>query len=437
MHIVFWLIAGATVPREGGYRSQVPGEHGSMSSEEHGESAQSGDMSHPQPHDRISVNEAVSKWQLKGKRNIRHLAKSSMDAIDERDFSGSIHGTYHERKRAALGQRASGESLSLWRRYDLSDAFDEADFSDREFCNLMAGGYSSRPASRSQNSFLYRNMDWNDVAWEDHPSFGGPWADRAERFSPRFISHHNLNVRGRPLVVDVELKVQGGYQKEPVPIVSLLSKLDGKAIIGHPIQVETIQDGSSESLIPANDYFGNEAIEQDESRTVPQAWRTARRTNFRVPRPNISSQSPLNSDIAAVNHSYLDDERKPLRKQNLGGSGHKDSSAKKSQAHIPRPTADRKLPKKLQKKVSLNSSQKTRTLSSIAVDRTHGSRAMYDGGNHQMNGLIKSDSSGPTTVTCIPVKLVFSRLLEKINRPPSKVSSKVVQPSSDVGRNPT
>ncbi|KAI9157250.1 hypothetical protein LWI28_019228 [Acer negundo] len=432
------LRSGASVSREAEFRSQALVEHGSMSSEEHDESAHSGEMAHLHPLERISVNEAVSKWQLKGKRNIRYLAKSSMDATDERDFNGSIHGTYREGKGTAFSQRATGQSLSSWGRYDLSDAFDEADLNDRDFCNQMIGGYAytSRPSSRGRNNFGRSNIDWDDMTWEDQPALRGHWADKVERFNPRFIGHYNLGGRSRPMLVDVDLKVQASYQKEPVPIVSLMSKLDGKAIIGHPIQIESLQDGLSESLIPANDYFGNEAIDHDGgNRTVPPAWRTARRTNLRVPRPNISSSS-LNSDMGAASHSFLDDERKSQRKPNIGSSGHKESLLKKSQSHIPRPMTDRKYPKKLLKKVSLSSSQKTRTLSSIAIDRNLSSRAVYDSSNSQMNGLIKSDSSGPTTVACIPVKLVFSRLLEKINRPPSKASSKVVQASSDAEKNP-
>uniref|UniRef100_A0A2P2JH72 Uncharacterized protein n=1 Tax=Rhizophora mucronata TaxID=61149 RepID=A0A2P2JH72_RHIMU len=41
-----------------------------------------------------------------------------------------------------------------------------------------------------------------------------------------------------------------------------------------------------------------------------------------------------------------------------------------------------------------------------------------------MDGLMKTHATGLTTVACIPVKLVFSRLLEKINRPPLKASGK-------------
>jgi hypothetical protein len=54
-----------------------------------------------------------------------------------------------------------------------------------------------------------------------------------------------------------------------------------------------------------------------------------------------------------------------------------------------------------------------------------------------MDGLIKPETSGPTTVACIPVKLAFSRLLEKINRPPSTTVTKAVVLNRDGDREPS
>lgn len=425
------------MPREADFRSQVLQENGSMSSEEHDQSALSGDMSHLHPHDPTSGNEAVSKWQLKGKRNIRHLTKSSMDGADRSDFHGSIHGAYHNVKGAALiSQRALRQSLSFRRKDDCNEAFDDADFDDRDFCTQMMRldggyGYRLRAASKRQNSFNRNIIDWDDMMWEDRPVLRGHWGDRVEQFNPRLIGRYNFGSRTRSFLVDVDLKVQASYQKGRVPIVSLMSKLNGKAIIGHPIQIEALEDGSSECLIPASDYFGNVAVDHD--RTISPAWRTARRTNLRVPRSVLSSS--LNGDVDAGNHSLLDEERRLFKKSNIGGFSYKDGLVKKSHSHALRPTMNRKSVKKMPKKVSLSSNQKTRTLSSIGIDHSLSSRALYDTSNSQMNGLIKPESSGPTTVACIPVKLVFSRLLEKINRPPSKVSSKVVLSSSDAERN--
>ncbi|XP_044499527.1 uncharacterized protein LOC123220961 isoform X2 [Mangifera indica] len=432
-------VSGASEPQEAGCRSKTLGEHGSLSSEEHDHSALSGDISHVHPHDPFSANEAVSKWQLKGKRNIRNLTKSSAEGADRRDFNGSIYRTYQNEKGAAFTPRALRRSMNFGRKDYFNDALDEVDFDDRDFFSPMVGldggyGFMPRAASRGQNSFNHNILDWDDMVWEEQPTFRGRWGHQAEHFSPRFFGRYSFGSRSRTMMVDVDLKVQASYPKERVPIVCLMSKLNGKAIIGHPLQIEKLEDGSSNCLIPANEIFGSsEAIDHD--RILSPAWRTARRTNLRVPRSHLSSSH--NGDMAAESHSFLDDDRVLFKRQNTGNLNHKESVVKKSQSHGLRSVTDKKFPKRQPKKASLSASQKTRTLSSIAIDYSLSSRTLYDTKSNQMNGLIKPASSGPTTVACIPVKLVFSRLLEKINRPPSRVSSKVVQPSSGAERNPS
>lgn len=432
--------SGAAEPRKVEYRSPTLGEqeHASVSSEEHDHSALSGDISHVHPQNPFSANEAVSKWQLKGKRNIRNITKSLAEAADRRDFNGSACRTYREEKIAAFTPRALGGSMNFRRKDYFSDPLDEVDFDDRDFFSPMVGldgGYGNLPraASRGQNNFSRNILDWDDMAWEDQPTFRGHCGRHVEHFSPRFFGRYGFVGRPRTMLVDVDLKVQASYPKERVPLVSLLSKLNGKAIIGHALQIDKLEDGSSDCLIPANEYYGSEAIDHD--RTLSPAWRTARRTNLRVPRSHLSS-SP-NGDMAAETHSFFDDDRRVFKKQNMGNFNHKESLVKKSQSHSPQSAMDKKFPKKQPKKVSLSASQKTRTLSSIAIDQSLSSRTLYDTKISQMNGLLKPASSGPTTVACIPVKLVFSRLLEKINRPPSRVSSKAVQSTSGAERNPS
>lgn len=88
----------AAVPTEPGVSSLESYElldHQSLGSEEPYESALSGDTSHLYSHDLVSASEAVSKWQLKGKRNIRNINKRSLDAADGKT---SIYGAYSEDK---------------------------------------------------------------------------------------------------------------------------------------------------------------------------------------------------------------------------------------------------------------------------------------------------------------------------------------------------
>ncbi|PRQ60674.1 putative PWWP domain-containing protein [Rosa chinensis] len=375
-------------PEVGRYEAQ---ERRSLIDEEPDESTHSGDMPHLYNQDPYFASEAVSKWQLKGKRNTRNLSKRSIDTTEGR---GYFYGPYSEEKAEMSG---------------------------------MDDGYPlSRAASRSRNRVGLNMIDWEDGTWEDRSAWDECWDIKRERFDPVYDDRYNHRRRPKYLI-DVDLKVQASYQKEPVPIVSLMSKLNGKAIIGHPIQVEALEDGLSNTLLSTFDDSGEEAIDNDGGTTLPHAWRTARRTaNVRVPRPHLFST--LDGDEAADDLPFFDEGRPPFKKLNMGSSSHKASQVRRNPPHNSRLLTDRKFSKKVSKKVSLSSSlkTKTRTLSSLAIQQNYGNKGMiqYDSGG-QRDRLVKPESSVsvPTTVACIPVKLVFSRLLEKINRPPSKATA--------------
>ncbi|GMI85411.1 PWWP-DOMAIN INTERACTOR OF POLYCOMBS1, PRO-TRP-PRO-TRP protein 1 [Hibiscus trionum] len=420
--------SGATVsmdPRLGAFQRLDTLGGGSMGQGESDESSLSGEVSHFYPHDPLSMNEAVSKWQLKGKRNVRNLAKRSIDAPEIRGYDGSAHGLYPE-ERVTSRKRLLGQSYH--RNHVFDDDVDVAGLSANDFGAQMFGFdgtgslYMPRDLSRRRNSFNRSIRDWEGLPWENHAAVKREWENKVCHFDPKFYAYSHFGGKRRSMMIDVDLKVQASYQKEPVPIVSLMSKLDGKAIIGHPIQIEALDDNSTETLLSTNGYFGNGLMNHGHT-SLPPAWRTAKRTNFRVPRPH--RPFALGSYEAAEYHS-LDHERKPpFKKYNVGSSNYNAGLVKTSISHhVPGSPTDRQLQRKLPKKVSLFSSQKTRTLSSIGIDHNCSSKPTHDSSNCQMDGLIKPESSGPTTVACIPVKLVFSRLLEKINRPPSKAASK-------------
>lgn len=303
--------------------SELQVEHGSMSSEDPDESL-------------LTPPIGVSKWQLKGKRNNRNLNKRYLES----------------------------EKSSKTRFVDHKCNRDEADMIGFDSKKYLA----SKSASRSHNI-----IDWDELAWDDQPSLRGYWEDQ-----PLFVGRNNpIFNRKKSGLVDIELKVQATYQREHVPIVSLMSRLNGKAIIGHPIQIESLEDGSVDTLLSSNFDIGNEALDDCNNTSLQPVWKTARRTaNFRVPRPRHQS------------------------------------------------TTERKLSRKPSKKVSSSSSQKTRTLSSIAVDHKVKNKPKVSSikGNSYMDGLIKRES-GPTTIACIPVKLVFSRLHEAVSRPPSRAAA--------------
>ncbi|PSR91384.1 PWWP domain protein [Actinidia chinensis var. chinensis] len=186
-----------------------------------------------------------------------------------------------------------------------------------------------------------------------------------------------LDIKGTTLT-DVELIVQPNYRRECVPLVSVMSRLNGKAIVGHLIDVEASDDGSLEILLPRKHEIGHNLFDNDGTSTLHPAWRTSKRTPVRyLPQP----QPP----------PALKDDKNSQAFQNSGHLG--------LEARANRLTPTQEFLRKLPKKPSL-SNQKTRILSSRDIEQKEAG-----------NGLLKAKDSLPTRVTCVPVKQIFSKLL--------------------------
>ncbi|XP_057462990.1 uncharacterized protein At1g51745-like [Actinidia eriantha] len=378
-------------------RSEAQMQHGSMSSEEPDGLALASDKSRLSPSDPVSTCGGVSKWQLKGKRNIRGFAKRSTVLTDRRVSMGSMCGTSIEESE--------------------TNACDEPDLIEKNF-RTRRGAYdsqgcllTSKSTSKGSDDFTHNIINWEDLAWNDEPVLKGYWEDSRNFFNPVLGCRQNFGGRMKSLLVDVDLKVQSSYQREHVPMISLMSKLNGQAIVGHPIQIEALENGSSEMLLSAADGICLDTSDNDTA--LPPMWRTARRTaNFRVPRAHPSAT--LDGEEMVEHFQYWGQDKKlPLKKSKVWSSGYKASTTKKSLSHAPRPPLDKKYSRKPPKKISLSSSQKIKTLSSIGTEQELGNDLRHGTVDQLVDGLIK-EGSGPTTVACIPVKLVYSRLYEEL-----------------------
>ncbi|KAG8390496.1 hypothetical protein BUALT_Bualt01G0089400 [Buddleja alternifolia] len=331
--------------------------HGSISScDDFDELTYADESSHPYLHERVSTSTEVSKWQLKGKRKNRGLVKRSLDRTDAEVPRGYING-----------------KNSNW-----SSSGFKADSVEKIFrTHIPVYG------STGLHNSTHDSVDLEGLSWNNQPAMRGYWEDSHEYVDPLFVGRHHFG--GRIMLVDVDLKVQASNYRRDVPMISLMSKLNGHAIVGHPIQIETLESGSS-------DYFFPEQLESPAA--LPRAWRTGRRTaNSRVPRPHLSST--LDSDNKQY-AQFIDQEKANI--------------ARKS---FPQYPLDRKYSRNAPKTISPTSNQKIRTLSSIASEQKHQSYPGSSVSNSQVDGLIKTEYV-PTTVACIPVNLVFSRLHEEL-----------------------
>ncbi|MCL7032851.1 hypothetical protein MKW94_019471 [Papaver nudicaule] len=346
------------------YRSQ----RGSMSSEELECSAFTTQVSHLRSRDQISAGnyDGVSKWQLKGKRNSRSLMKRPVE-MDSSICNGFRRGSHFEgRGSDSSSQRALRQGF-YHGEDDFGYDYDGGDLIDKNSMHNQAFGFGKRyqPMFDSDDGLVW-GMDGLS-----HAPLRRYWDESEECYDPIYGGHRFGN-RRKSKLVDVDLRVQASScQGEHVPLVSLMSRLNGKAIIGHPVQVEIIEDGSTDLILSRNNHFYEEYTEKDGSTALTPVWRTARRTVMhRIPHPHPSK------------------------------------------------SFEKKYPKNLLEKVNL-SSQKTRTLSSIPTQQKFNMLS----NQKSMSRLSKAEDDGLATITCIPVKLAFSRLMEAVGRPPSRTAN--------------
>lgn len=336
-------------------------EHGSISSsDDFDELAYADGMSHHSSHGYVSNSMGVSKWQLKGKRNNRNVGKRYPDRSDAEVSRGYVN---------SKNSNWSGSGF-------------KADPIDKSFRNHLSR-YGSTGLHSSNEA-----ADLDGFSWNNQSVMRGYWEDPQEYVDPFFVGRHHFG--GRTMLIDVDLKVQANNYRRDVPMISLMSKLNGHAIIGHPIQIEALESGLSENHISTTDYFHPEPVETP---ALPSVWRTGRRTaNSRVPRPFLNGEGKQHAP-------FIDQDSR------LKGS--------MMQRSFPQYPMDRRFSRNSPKKSSPLSNQKIRTLSSIASDEQHQSDPRNDSSNFQVGGLLKTGNL-PTTVACIPVNLVFSRLNEEL-----------------------
>ncbi|CAN4076349.1 unnamed protein product [Withania somnifera] len=86
-------------------------------------------------------------------------------------------------------------------------------------------------------------------------------------------------------LMDVHMAVQSTYRGEHIPLVSLMSRLNGKAIIGNPINIEVLY---ASSMLPVK----KESYQlQNKSRMPQLVWRKLKRTPVCYPSSTSSASS--------------------------------------------------------------------------------------------------------------------------------------------------
>ncbi|KAJ3671191.1 hypothetical protein LUZ60_008617 [Juncus effusus] len=153
---------------------------------------------------------------------------------------------------------------------------------------------------------------------------------------------------------DVEIIVKTSHKGPHVPLVSLMSRLNSKAIVGHPVSVQVVKDGSTLHLLKSE--------------------------KEREHRPSVNTSS--------INQLLKRDEKVISKRSNNNKKVDRRKVASNSNKKVDR--------------------TKMRRLSSITIDRRE-----RRGGERK---LLVEKMSGPT-VACVPLRLVFSRINEALKFP--------------------
>lgn len=174
------------------------------------------------------------------------------------------------------------------------------------------------------------------------------------------LRHH----KPEPVLFDVNLEVKSSYRPQHVPYISLVSKLNGRPITGHPVTVEVLDDGFCSQLLLStsecysSSYDNTTAEDTSALQAVDMVNGTKPSSCGKVPTKNLRLHPPRRT------------------------SPSKSSKSKKNTA----------LSKKMRKLSSLTGSHKQSQEKKRSVQK-----------------LI-----GPV-VACVPLKVVFSRINEALN----------------------
>ncbi|KAM0956577.1 hypothetical protein ACFX2I_024770 [Malus domestica] len=235
----------------------------------------------------ISIDKGSSKWQLKGKRNSRQTSKDRTH--DSRRYMDMDDGsnTY-----SAGIKHSNGLSPGSYQKVN---------------CNGISGSgaYNGtlRPKSKhvtelpdgpTQRSLPYRQSRFTVPA----------------RYQTADSTARNSCSDGS--LYDVDLEVKSNYRPQHVPLVSLMSKLNGKAIVGHPLTVEVLGDGSSDWEVGKTGY----AIKpKKEIGRIPAKGLAVQQRNSpsRSPKTKKSGLQPKKiRKLSSLTGHKQSEERKPL-----------------------------------------------------------------------------------------------------------------------------
>ncbi|KAG6438373.1 hypothetical protein SASPL_103314 [Salvia splendens] len=178
------------------------------------------------------IEKGTSEWQLKGKRNSR---SRKVDMDDEAD----THVTGHRRddfsassSRNVDPNRVGGSLIS--------------DIQLEDFCGWSRNTHkdSQTRGSTAEMATPQRLLPYRQSRLTVNPKYD----------SSDFSLRHHTAGSG---LYDVNVEVKTSYRPEGVPYISLMSKLRGQPIIGHPLSIEVLDDGFCDDILGISECYSS------------------------------------------------------------------------------------------------------------------------------------------------------------------------------------
>ncbi|XP_004297615.1 PREDICTED: uncharacterized protein At1g51745-like isoform X2 [Fragaria vesca subsp. vesca] len=166
-----------------------------------------------------SIERGGSKWQSKGKRNSRQTSR-------DRKHNSRKYMNVDDLSNASLASIGCSDMLC-----HVSDL--------KRNCNGISGSATF--------DYTLQGKSKQVAELSDGPTQRSlPY--RQSRFMVPARYQTSDSIARNTSLYDVKVEIKAKYRPQHVPLVSLTSKLNGKAIVGHPVTVKALDDGYSDRL---------------------------------------------------------------------------------------------------------------------------------------------------------------------------------------------
>ncbi|KAL1538260.1 hypothetical protein AAHA92_27024 [Salvia divinorum] len=184
------------------------------------------------------IEKGTSEWKLKGKRNSRSR-KVDMDDEADTHVAGLRRDDFAASSSRNVDPNRVGGSL-------ISDI----QLEDFRGWNRNTHKDSQTRGSTTEMAAPQRLLPYRQSRLTVNPKYD----------SSDFSLRHHTAGSG---LYDVNVEVKTSYRPEGVPYISLMSKLRGQPIIGHPLSIEVLDDGFCDDILGISECYSSSSELQD------------------------------------------------------------------------------------------------------------------------------------------------------------------------------